>query len=98
MIINSSTKLPVEIQAFGMMLVDARTSHTNLLYSLLKARIAALRDIFDDSLNWELEKLELLYADHFGRMPPESLVKIYQMITTDSSSIPWKKTNNCGHN
>jgi hypothetical protein len=79
---SSNIKPSVETQALGMMIVDARTVHTSLLYSILKARIAAQREIFDDYLNWNLERLEFLYADRFGCMPPESLAKTYRMITT----------------
>ena len=79
---NSSIKPHIESSLLESQLVSSRTPYTDLLYGLLNARIAVKRNIFDDVLQWKLQKLELLFIDSFGHQPPESLAEIYRMIAT----------------
>ena len=40
--------------------------------------------VVDDLAKWRLQKLELLFADSFGKRPPATLAEIYQMLAAMS--------------
>ena len=41
----------------------------------------------NDIAKWKLQKLELLFADSFGKRPPTTMDEIYQMIAAQSGSL-----------